>query len=511
MPTVTVIAPTIMAEEENREIRCAAYCRVSSDSADQLNSFAAQIRYYENFFEGKENERLVEVYADEGVTGTCEDKRDELLRLISDCRKGKIDRIYCKSISRFSRNTKDCLKNVRELKSLGISVFFEKEGIDTAEISDEIFITIMGGLAQEESTSISQNLQWSIHKRMKNGTYNVPTLPYGYDKNNGNFTVNDDAQVVSFIFNEYLNGKGINEICNILNNKEPFKNTKHWCRNSVKYVLTNEKYVGDCLWRKTFTRNVFPFKSCVNNGETEQYYISEHHKAIISKEDFEAVQALLKKRSDYYGNKHFHDYALSKKVFCGNCGSIYRRKKIRNKIHWVCLKHDLDANACKEKWILETDIFNAFICLYNKLLCSYKQILIPLRNNLWQLKEREIRGNSSILELHKEIAKLKEQTHVIARLRTKGFLDENKYIEQSNEISMKLNKLNSEFKKLSQDNEDDTLEQLDMLIDIFENKQKPMTEFDEREFDSIVERITAMGDGRLRFHLIGGLKLTEKI
>ena len=158
MPTVTVIQPTI-TEEQNIKIRCAAYCRVSSDSNDQLNSFMAQTRYYSQFFENSETEELIDLYADEGITGTREDKRDEFQRMIKDCRKGRIDRIYTKSISRFARNTKDCLKNVRELKSLGITVFFEKENIDTANMTDEMMITIMGGLAQEESTSISQNMR----------------------------------------------------------------------------------------------------------------------------------------------------------------------------------------------------------------------------------------------------------------------------------------------------------------------------------------------------------------
>lgn len=178
-PNVTVIQPTIVAKQEQK-IRCAAYCRVSSDSEDQLNSFIAQLKYYENFLADSKTETLVNVYADEGVTGTREDKRSEFQRLMKDCRKGKIDRIYTKSISRFARNTKDCLKNVRELKSLGITIYFEKENIDTANITDEMMITIMGGLAQEESVSISQNMRWSIKKRMENGTMKMCTALFGY-------------------------------------------------------------------------------------------------------------------------------------------------------------------------------------------------------------------------------------------------------------------------------------------------------------------------------------------
>ena len=163
-PNVTVIQPTITAKQEQK-IRVAAYCRVSSDSVDQLNSFMTQMRYYENFLADSKTETLISVYADEGITGTCMDKREEFQRMLKDCRRGKIDRIIAKSISRFARNTKECLTVLRELKSLGITVLFEKENIDTANISDEMMITLMGGLAQEESVSISQNMRWANRKR----------------------------------------------------------------------------------------------------------------------------------------------------------------------------------------------------------------------------------------------------------------------------------------------------------------------------------------------------------
>ena len=181
MPTVTVIQPRV-TDDTNRLLRVAAYCRVSSSSDDQLNSYNSQLIYYSHKFEGSETETLIDIYADEGITGTCEEKRTEFLRLIDDCRKGKIDRIYTKSISRFARNTRDCLKNIRELKSLGITITFEKENIDTANINDELMLTIMGGLAQEESTSISQNLKWSFRRRCKNGNVKAWSAPLGYRK-----------------------------------------------------------------------------------------------------------------------------------------------------------------------------------------------------------------------------------------------------------------------------------------------------------------------------------------
>ena len=242
MPTVTVIQPTI-TEEKAVKIRCAAYCRVSSDSEDQLNSFMAQTRYYEKAFENSETEQLVDIYADEGITGTREDKRDEFQRMIKDCRRGKIDRIYTKSISRFSRNTRDCLKNVRELKSLGITILFEKENIDTDNMTDEMMITIMGGLAQEESTSISQNMRWSIQKRMKNGTYKNATPPFGFKKVNGDLEVDENQmQIVRQMFEWYVSGYGLQAIADKLNsmNIQSGKQSVLWKADNVKYVLKNE-------------------------------------------------------------------------------------------------------------------------------------------------------------------------------------------------------------------------------------------------------------------------------
>ena len=429
---------------------------------------------------------------------------------MSDCRKGKIDRIYCKSISRFSRNTKDCLKNVRELKSLGISIFFEKEGIDTAEISDEIFITIMGGLAQEESTSISENMKWSVQRRMRNGTYKISRPPFGYDIVENKLVINiEQAEIIKQMFSWYISGYGLQRIADILIEDKiisGYGNIK-WNADIVKKILTNERYIGDAVFQKTYIANSLKhIQKC--NGEKPKYYVSGTNEPIIDKDTFEQVKEFIETRHfEYSDNGEF----LSKRIFCGKCGATFKLKKSRGKRYWSCRTHDKKAILCKTSRIPEDAVLQAFISLYNKLLYSYKQILVLLRNSLWQLKERELRSNSSILELHKDIAKLKEQTHVIARLRTKGFLDEEKYLTQSNEIGIKINKMRTELKRLTQDNDDDALEQLDMLIDIFENRQKPMIEFEEREFDSIIEKITAMGDGRLVFHLIGGLNLTEKI
>ena len=406
--------------------------------------------------------------------------------MISDCRKGKIDRIYTKSISRFARNTKDCLKNIRELKSLGITVLFEKENIDTADMTDEMMITIMGGLAQEESVSISKNLKWSYQKR--------------FDK--------IQAQIVEEIFDMFLNGIGYQRISEICQSKYKAYKDK-FSYYGIRYILSNEKYIGDSVYQKTFTTNNLPYRKIQNNGQLNKYYIQNTHEAIISIEIFEKAQKLIESR------KHKNIVSESPfrgKLICANCGTKYKRKDSRNKIYWVCRKHDNLAELCMNKRVEEKFIKQSFIRLHNKLWHDYKQILVPLQTALQDLKFRKFSGKTQVMDISKEIAKLREQTHVLARLKTKGFLDEAKYIEQTTEFTAKINKLQAELKKLTRsDDEDETLDKIEILIDFFEKRDSPMTEFEETAFESIVDKIVVKSQHELEFHLIGGLKFEEKI
>lgn len=337
MPKVTVIQPTL-ADKQITKQRCAAYCRVSSVSMDQLNSFYAQTRYYSQIFENSETEQLVDVYADEGITGTREDKRDEFQRMMKDCRKGKIDRIYTKSISRFSRNTRDCLKSIRELKELGVTIYFEKENIDTADITDEVMITIMGGLAQEESTSISNNMRWSIQHRMKSGTMKPPNSPFGYKLENGTLNVdNQEAKVVKQIFGWYLMGYGSNIIAKRLNDMKIVNNGKvcHWTSVAVRLVLRNEKYVGDQLYQKNYTTDTLPFKRMINRGEYPQYYYTDMHQPIISREEFEMVQKILHDR-ERFNSGISHKHILAKKSTVQSAiQPMYLKKETVNSIGYA--------------------------------------------------------------------------------------------------------------------------------------------------------------------------------
>lgn len=297
MAEITIIPAKNRSDEI---IRTAAYVRVSSDSEDQLNSFAAQIRYYTEMLQNSTDAVFVDMYADEGISETSAEKRTEFQRLMNDCRKGKIDRVLTKSISRFARNTKDSLEAVRELKTLGISVYFEKENIDTGEISSEMMLAIYSQFAQEESMSISRNCRLGVKKRMMDGTYKSAAVPFGYDYIDGKMTVNPEkAQIVKQIFSWYVSGIGMYEITARLNKLHVGKET--WWENTIRRILTNEKYIGDTLMQKSFTTDTLPFKLIQNHGEKDQYYVKATHEAIIEKSVFENVQKMFAERETSKG------------------------------------------------------------------------------------------------------------------------------------------------------------------------------------------------------------------
>lgn len=511
-PNITVINPIKIDEQEDK-IRVAAYCRVSTDSEDQLNSYMAQLRYYENFLSESETETLASVYADEGITGTRMDKREDFQRMLKDCRRGKIDRIIVKSISRFARNTKDCLTVLRELKGLGISVMFEKENIDTAILSDEIMVTMMGGLAQEESTSISNNIKWSIRRKMQNGTVKFNSAPFGYDLKDGRLVINDaEAEIVRSIFDMFLNGMGYLAICRKLNESKILKDDKgtKWIPASVQYILTNEKYIGDSLWQKSYNISL-PFRKVRNKGELEKFYCSKTHEPIISAEKYETVQKIIKERK--CPNKDLiKNYPLSRNIYCSNCGSIFRRMVNNEKVYWVCRGHNYDAENCGIKQIPEQKFYDAFVVMYNKLKTNYDVIFPPMLQQLQELKNRKYSGNKQYIEINKETAQLKEQTHVLARLKTKGFLDESRYLEQVTEINAKIDKLYGEIRKIVKlDDEDEIIDQIREVALIIDNGHEIMTDFDEDIFESLVKKIIVKNQMDLEFNLYGGLKFTERI
>ena len=505
MAEITIIPAKNHADEI---VRTAAYARVSSDSEDQLNSFAAQIRYYTELLQNSTDAVFVDMYADQGITGTSATKRPEFQRLMSDCRKGKIDRVLVKSISRFARNTKDSLEAVRELKTLGVSVYFEKENIDTAEVSSEMMLAIYSQFAQEESMSISKNCRLGVKKRMMDGTYKTASTPFGYDYVDGKLQINPKkAKIVKQIFTWYVSGIGMNEIATRLNKLNVRKET--WRHGTIRCILTNEKYIGDTLLQKHFSTDTLPFRSVRNRGEKEQYYVSGTHKPIIEKTVFDNAQRMLADRDKPSGLAKERS-PFSKKIVCGNCGNTFRRRPRKNCVCWVCRKHDESAENCDIRQIRETEFQAAFVRLWNKHQAHYKAILAPMLRQLETLSEREKSGNTQLAELRKETAEIKQRIHMMTVLNSQGALDGAYFKERTQELDRKLINAQKQLRAALDDESSERLDELRKLIGIFE-RAEPITEFDEIKFGQIVERIMVLLESEIRFDLIGGVGFTERI
>ena len=329
MPQVQVIQPI---QQQPKRLRVAAYARVSSDSTDQLNSLSVQVDYYTHLIQDNPNWEFAGIYTDEGITGTSTKHREQFNRLMDDCRAGLIDRVLVKSASRFARNTADALTSVRELKSLGVTVAFEKEGFDTKTANGEMLLSMICAVAQEESLSISKNMKWGIRKRMQSGTYLNASTPFGYRQENRKLVPYEpEAVVVRFIYEQYLAGASVVKITRFLNSRYPKENGT-WNSPTVQSILTNEKYRGDTCCQKRYTPDILPLQKKRNKGELPKYYIQESHPAIITPTEFEKVQELLSQKRT--SRSQMHSYPLTKMAVCQFCGKMLS-PKTRAKVHPV--------------------------------------------------------------------------------------------------------------------------------------------------------------------------------
>ncbi|HLR42645.1 MAG TPA: recombinase family protein, partial [Pseudogracilibacillus sp.] len=325
--------------ESQKKLKVAAYCRVSTDSEEQASSYEVQVEHYTTYIQNNPEWELAGIYADDGISGTNTKKREQFNKMIEDSMNGKIDMIITKSISRFARNTLDCLKYIRQLKDKEIPVFFEKENINTMDAKGEIMLTIMASLAQQESQSLSQNVKLGIQYRYQQGEVQVNHnrfLGYTKDENNKIVINLEQAKVVKRIYREYLEGASLVQIARGLEADEILTAAKRskWRPESIKKILQNEKYIGDALLQKTYTVDFLSKKRVKNNGIVPQYYVENSHEPIIPRELFMQVQEEMVRRANLRGRKggkkrvYSSKYALSSIVYCGHCGDIYRR------VHW---------------------------------------------------------------------------------------------------------------------------------------------------------------------------------
>jgi len=510
---VIIIEPT--APPETRKLRVAAYVRVSSDSKDQLNSFMAQANYYTALIASKEHWDLADLYADESVTGTSAEKRPEFQRMLEDCRKGRVDKILTKSVSRFARNAKECLETVRELKALGISVHFEEQGIDSAKVTGELLTSIFAALAQTESESISGNMRWSYRKRMEAGTFIPPVLPYGYAREDNRIVIDEErAAVVRRIFRDYLSGVSTEALAQQLSaERVPCRYGNHiWSGTAVRYILNNEKYLGSSIWQKYYTTDTLPYRCLPNKGERAVYHAEGTHPAIISTAEFEAVQRLMAQRSKQVLPRRPLPFPLQKKVFCGVCGSVFRRKVSRGVPYWVCMGHDRKgASHCPATQIPEEELHSAFLRIYHKLRSHGRSILEQLLDDLSELQARQMVDNAEIAALNRQILDLKDQRHILAEMYQSGLIDADLFLSQNNQIAARLQEIKRRKTRLAAVYHNDALEKTEQLIEVLDSLPKLLMEFDGEIFADLVEHIEVKSSERLTFHLFNGLVLTKSL
>jgi len=509
-----VIVIEATEKQQDLKLRVAAYTRVSSDSADQLNSFAAQNRYYTALISGKENWRMVDIYADRGITGTSAEKRADFQRLMADCRRGLIDKVLCKSISRFARNTTECLEAIRELKVLGIGIEFEEQHIDTAKLSGETLTAIFASIAQSESKSISDNMRWSYQRRMERGEFNTCKYPFGYRLIAGKLEVYEqEAELVREIFSRFLCGQNCDEIADHINTLGiPTRDGRLlWQRSTVRYILRNERYMGSALLQKNYSTDTLPYEKKRNRGEMPQYWVESSNPAIISREVFNAARALIQKREAYGPETTRSTHALSRKLRCGYCGSLFRKKTSGSKTCWACITHNIHREQCPITQIPESEIYSAFLRLHYKLKHQGSNILPQMLTTLQTVRNQRMLWSEDVIELNKQISNITSQNQLLAMLKQQGSVDPDIFISRSNELAEQLRAVKLEKERLLNACRDETVTQTQALIETIEGGPDFLEEFDGELFGELVDIIIVESNERLRFRLKNGLELTESI
>jgi len=517
MKKITKIDELTKSQLSKNKLRVAAYARVSTDSDEQLESLKAQREHYENYIKSNPEWEFAGLYYDEGISGTKKEKRPELLRMIRDCESNRVDFIITKSISRFARNTMDCLELVRQLLNIGVFIYFEKENLNTGDMESELMLSILSGFAAEESASISQNMTWSISKKIQNGSFIIGSPPYGYANVNGEMViVPEEAEVVKRIFSECLSGKGGSAIAKGLNrDKIPARRGNHWSSGTIIDMLRNEKYKGDALFQKTYTDNNYNRRP--NKGEKDQFYCKNHHEPIVSKEVFSKAQKLITQRVKIkaFNKKAYQNrYVLSGKIICGECGSTFRRKTNysagRSYIAWSCIGHIEDKDSCSMLFIRDGEIKATFATMMNKLAYSRKIILGPFYDAI--SKNQEECDLERIDAIEKRMEQLIEERNTLIVLMTKGFLEPALFSKERNALDSEMKNLNTKKTNLvmtftsGTSQEDEVKALLDHV-----SKDKFDGNYTDEAFEKFVENIIVNSRDELTFRMKCGLSLKERV
>ncbi len=532
-PVVEIIPATVqntLKVIERKNLRVAAYCRVSTDHEEQQTSYKTQVEYYTNYIKENPNWKFVKIFADEGLSATSTAKRKEFLEMMEMCKKGKIDLIITKSTSRFARNTLDTLQYVRMLKEIGVTVIFEKENINTSELNSEIILQLYAMFSQAESESISNNEKDGRRKGYRIGR--VPMMYgsiLGYRKGaDGNpEIIPEEAQIVIGIFARFLEGDSLKNIGLWLEQqgiKTVRGNTK-WSKSVIKNILENEKYKGDVLMQKSFVLDIFSKKNIKNTGELPKYLVKHHHTPIIEPEVFDRVQFELKRRFDKtikVGNidttRYSSKYALTDIVVCGECGAKYKRvtwaRNGEKKIVWRCanrLKHG--RRLCRHSpTILEETLHSAIIKSLNAMLKSRSTLNEMLKGSLAAILGAS-RGEMRIGSITNEIALLNNQIYDMVKEEIEK-RSENEVIEKKcAELYGKINVLKEEIKSIRTEKQmaEAGSGKLRYVYEALQSMNTEFTEFDDIAVRRLVSRVSILSEDKVIVTMCDSLDIEQQI
>ena len=488
--------------------RVAAYVRVSTDGEEQLQSFKSQKEYYQDKISQNKDWVMVGIYADEGITGTKTKKRDNFLKMIDDCMNGLIDIVLTKSISRFSRNLVDTIQYVRMLKEKGITIIFEKENINTSTMESEMQLALLSTLAQNEVESLSANVKLGVKMKMKRGEmmgFNG-CLGYDYHQEDKSISVNpEEAEIVKFIFDRYIQGYGASTIANELRKlgKLNKKGICKWTDSGVRGIIKNEKYKGDLLLGKTYTVDPISKRRLENRGEEDMFYIEDHHEPIVSKEVWNKAQEICKSRYKVNANivegcrtKYRRKYAFSSMCQCGFCGGNYTRRshcqtREENKPVWKCsYQTKFGKDKCpNSKAIDESVIESAFLEMFQLLADNFEDVLDNVLYNIEEALQKD-ESKEKLARVQRKLYKLEEQRKKLTDIFIDDKITKEAYDEKYNELSFKIDRAKKEKSVISdnsliQKSIKERMEEIRLNL----KDANVLDAFDRIVFESIVEKI----------------------
>ena len=530
--TVTVIPakPQRSLQAVRRQLRVAAYCRVSTEEEEQQSSYEAQCTYYTDKIMTNPEWTMAGIFADEGITGTSTKKRDDFNRMIRKCRQKKIDLILTKSISRFARNTLDSLKYIRALKELGIGIIFEKENINTLEMDTELIITFMSAFAQSESESISANVRWGKRQAMKEGKTSVNFKKlYGYFQDSeGNPRVDSDkAEVIRGIYNRYLQGASLRMIRQELEAAgipNPAGSEK-WGIDQIRNILSNEKYCGDVLMQKTFIQDCISKKVVKNTGQLPMYLIQNNHTAIVSREVYQAVQAEKARRSataspstktsstgrTCYASK----FALSERLVCGECGILYRRctwkRNGKTRIVWRCVSRlDYGTKYCHQSPTMDEEPLQRAIMAAISSVMAPKEKINGLITDA-ALEETGKLPNSAMTlgDINRRLEKLEAEFDTL--FNQSGSIDKNTI--RFSQIANEMASLKEQREKISAQlrNNEAAQKHVHTIAAVLDQEDHRITQWDEEMIRQLVHTVKVISASQLRVYLNDGTEIEQEV